>query len=151
MYQLPACHQQETDLPLNISISVCRRRASSGKAVATFKAKSKQTNNLVHVGEKFRNSNNNYNKQEEIKDRGPLGTLKRFVTIPRQLKMDHLISHLMLQPSKKMERNWINESNGDNSRWRKCCGVLCSENKTYTVEVTNGVRGLKGSFTYTKC
>ena len=140
----------ETDLRLNVSISLCRRRTSSGRAVTTFKDKSEQTKNLAHLGEQFRNSNNNYNKEEEIKDRGPLTTLKRFVTIPRQLEMDHLISHLMLQPSKKMGRNRINESNGDNSRRSKCYGVLFTENKTCTIEVTNGVYGQKGSFTYTK-
>jgi len=106
----------ETDLPLNMSVSLCCRRASCGRAVSTFKVKSKKSNNLAHVGKQYRNSNNNYNKHEKRMGRGSLRALKRIVTIARQLKMERLISHLMLQPSKKLRRNRINESNGDNSR-----------------------------------
>ena len=71
---------------------------------------------MAHVGKQFRNSNNNYNNDEKRMGSGSLTALKRNVMIARQLKMEHLISHLMLQPSKKMRRNRINESNGDNSR-----------------------------------
>ena len=88
----------------------------SRREVSAFKVKSKETNNPAHVGKQFRNGNNNYNKHEKRMGRGSLTVLKRIVTIARQLKMEHLISHPMLHPSKKMRINTINESNGDNSR-----------------------------------
>jgi hypothetical protein len=43
--------------------------------------------------------------QEEGKNRGPLTALKRMVTIPRRLNMDHLKVHLPSETGKKMERN----------------------------------------------
>jgi hypothetical protein len=39
------------------------------------------------------------------KNRGPLIALKRMVTIPRKLNMDHLRIHLTSESGKKMERN----------------------------------------------
>jgi hypothetical protein len=51
-------------------------------------------------------------KQEEGKSIRPLTALKRMVTIPQKLNMDHLKTHLISELSKKMERNGINESNG---------------------------------------
>jgi hypothetical protein len=44
-------------------------------------------------------------------------------TTLRKLNIDHLISHLILEPSKKMERNAINESDGPKRRGMKCCGI----------------------------
>jgi hypothetical protein len=43
--------------------------------------------------------------QEEGKSRGPLTALKRMVTTPRKLNMDHLKVHLTTETGKKMERN----------------------------------------------
>ena len=43
--------------------------------------------------------------QEEGKSRGPLTALKRMVTIPRKLKMDHLKVHVTSEKGKKMDRN----------------------------------------------
>ena len=43
--------------------------------------------------------------QEEGNSRGPLTALKRMVTIPRKLNMNHLKVHLTLGSDKKMERN----------------------------------------------
>jgi hypothetical protein len=43
--------------------------------------------------------------QEEGKSRGPLTALKRMVTIPRKLNMDHLKVSLTSESGKKMERN----------------------------------------------
>jgi hypothetical protein len=43
--------------------------------------------------------------QEEGESRGPLTALKRMVTIPRKLNMDHLEVHLTSGSGKKMERN----------------------------------------------
>jgi len=45
-----------------------------------------------------------------------LTTLKRMVTIPRKLKMDHLKVHLTSDSGKKMERNWTYESDGAKRR-----------------------------------
>jgi hypothetical protein len=50
--------------------------------------------------------------QEEGKSRGTLTVLKRMVTIPRKLNMDHLKVHLTSELGKKMERNLTNEYDG---------------------------------------
>jgi hypothetical protein len=55
-------------------------------------------------------------KQEEGKSRGPVTALKRMATILMKLNMDHLKYHLISEPSKKMERNGINESDGAKRR-----------------------------------
>jgi hypothetical protein len=41
--------------------------------------------------------------QEEGKSREPLTALKRMVTIPRKLNMDHLRVHLTSESGKKIE------------------------------------------------
>ena len=51
-----------------------------------------------------------------IISKGPLTPLKRMVTIPRKLNMDHLRVHLTSESSKKIERNWTNESDGAKRR-----------------------------------
>jgi hypothetical protein len=43
--------------------------------------------------------------QKEGKSRGPLTALKRMVTIPRKINMDHLKVHLTSESGKKMEEN----------------------------------------------
>jgi len=70
-------------------------------------------------------------KQGEGKSRGPLIALKRMVTIPMKLNMDHLKFHLISESGKKMKRNGINESNGAKRRGRKYCGVSCTSEKRH--------------------
>jgi len=55
-------------------------------------------------------------QQEEGESKSPLTALKKMVTIPRKLNMDHLKVHLTSESSKKMERNWTNESDGAKRR-----------------------------------
>jgi hypothetical protein len=62
------------------------------------------------MGQQWRLGNKTIQKQEEGKNRGPLTALKRMVTTQRKLTVDHLKSHLISGPSKKMERNGINGS-----------------------------------------
>ena len=58
----------------------------------------------------------NNTKLGEGKSRGSVTALKRMVTIPRKLNMDHLKFHQILELGKKMECTGINESNGAKRR-----------------------------------
>jgi hypothetical protein len=55
-------------------------------------------------------------QEAEGKSRGPLAAMKGMVSIPRKLNMEHLKFHLISEPSKKMERNGIKESDGAKRR-----------------------------------
>ena len=48
----------------------------------------------------------NIQNLEEENSRGPLTALKRMVTIPGELNMDHLKFHIILESGKKMEKDW---------------------------------------------
>jgi len=60
-----------------------------------------------------KNSTKPGRRKEQISS---ITALKRMVTIPRKLFVDHLKFHLILDPGKKMERNGINECDGANRR-----------------------------------
>jgi hypothetical protein len=55
------------------------------------------------VGQRWRLESKMIQKQEERKSRGPLAALKRMVTIPRKLNINHPKSHIISELSKKME------------------------------------------------
>ena len=54
----------------------------------------------------------NITKPRRVKSIGPLTTLKRMVTILRELNMGHLKFHPISEPGKKMERTGVNEPDG---------------------------------------
>jgi hypothetical protein len=67
--------------------------------------------------------------QEEGKSRGPLTELKRIVTIPGELNMDHLKFHLISDSGKKMEKEWNKRIRRSQEEMKEvlCCFVYIKE------------------------